>query len=336
MIQRIKHLKQNLLRFHTFVIGAALCTLPAHSQDITQNFALDFGTVAVIDNNSNQDLNLDAAGSFSIDPGMIDAVPPTVGDFTITGYPPGTQITLSFNDPQTFAPPSGTATFSFHDPVTTPSPIVVDGSGEANFTLGGILRTNGNGILQGDGPFTANIQITATPLIGIPVSETFPIDVENDRVLDTNVISNIEMGTVAAYAEAGRAAPLTITPFGTLIAGTDGNAFTIISDQSSTSPGEISITGVAPNATINYHIQTQTPPSGPLGHQFIIDSYQVSANNGAPVTGINSGDNNTFTADANYSTDETLNIGLILTTPNMTGLMADGNYNGSFTIDIGY
>lgn len=327
----------NLFRSACFICLFLVCSGSVTAQDITQNFQLDFGTIAVVDNNSTQDLDLTATGSYSIDPGMIDAVAPIVGDFTITGYPPGTQITLTFNDPQVFSQPSGSASFSFRDPVTAPgSPLTVNGAGEANFTLGGVLRSDGSGVLHADGPYTASLQITATPDVGSPVSRTFTLDVENDRVLDTTVNNDLQLGTVAAYAEMGSAAPLTLTPLGNITGGTDGNAFTIISDQSSVTAGEISISGVAPNATINYHIQTQSVPTGPMGHQFLIDSYQVIANNGSPVTGIASGDNNVFTSDGNYNTDETLNIGIVLTTPNMTGLLADGAYNGSFTIDIGY
>lgn len=170
---------------------------------------------------------------------------------------------------------------------------------------------------------------------GTPAQETVTIGVTVDNLLDLTVDSDVVFGTVASYVDDTDLGTLTIAPDGTVTGSTTTDGFVVVADDSTATAGQITIVGAAPNSTLNIHPVTTNQPEN-AGESFNVTQYTFEI--GASSTNTTSGTNTTLTADGDFATDETLLIGIQLT-QNSTGadyLMADGAFNGDFTIDIGY
>lgn len=133
----------------------------AHAQKITENQPLRFGKIVLIDNNAPRQIELFPSGTYSADPEFIFFTDPQLGNITVDGYTPGTNLTVTVG--VTNLTKGGSAIFTTSNSFTNPASVVADGTGSATFDVGATLTSDGNGGSFSDGSYTGNYSVTVTP-----------------------------------------------------------------------------------------------------------------------------------------------------------------------------
>ncbi len=122
---------------------------PAQAQTVIQDETFTFGKIAISSNAQQQVLTMAMDGRVTRSPGIIPIDPGHPAQFSITGFPPSSSLTLSIPPIQLSQSGQGggnTMTVTFvHLPV-----IATDPTGSARIRIGGALRTSGTGIPYGD------------------------------------------------------------------------------------------------------------------------------------------------------------------------------------------
>lgn len=122
---------------------------PALGQTIVQDETFTFGKIAISSNAQQQVLTMAMDGKVTRSPGIIPIEPGHPAQFSITGFPASSSLTLSIPPIQLSQSGQGggnvmTVTF-VHLPV-----IATDPTGSARIRIGGALRTSGSGVPYGD------------------------------------------------------------------------------------------------------------------------------------------------------------------------------------------
>lgn len=132
----------------------------AHAQVITQNVPLSFGRFVLVDNNAIRRLRIRASCAPNADPEYMFIIDPQCGNYTVTGYPAFTPLTVTLANGALNGP--GANIFTLRNLRTVPTSITTDASGEATFDVRGVLRSSGNGGAYIDGGYTGTFTMTIT------------------------------------------------------------------------------------------------------------------------------------------------------------------------------
>lgn len=122
---------------------------PVVAQTVIQDESFTLGKIAISSNAQQQVLTMAMDGRVTRSPGIIPIEPGHPAQFSITGFPASSSLTLSIPPIQLSQSGQGggnTMTLTFvHLPV-----IATDPTGSARIRIGGALRTSGTGIPYGD------------------------------------------------------------------------------------------------------------------------------------------------------------------------------------------
>jgi hypothetical protein len=127
-----------------------LLILPSTSgAEVFELQALDFGTIAIISNDSVSSLTIDKFGNTIVSPSLRIVEPPSSGRFLIDNLAPNTGIRITMSHNATTMTPLTTSQEFFTFSLTDYSDyLVADGNGEAELFVGGTISTSGSGNLN--------------------------------------------------------------------------------------------------------------------------------------------------------------------------------------------
>jgi hypothetical protein len=130
--------------------------------DIFELESLNFGTIAVVDNNNIGTLTIDRFGNTTVSPQLRIISPPTAGRLLIDGLAPNTGISVSLSHGATQMTPLITSQEFFSFTLNNYSDyLVADENGEAEIRIGATISTSGNGSLNfAQTDYQINYQIT--------------------------------------------------------------------------------------------------------------------------------------------------------------------------------
>lgn len=148
------------------LLALLLCTLlfsgsKGYAQTITENQPLDFGRFVITDNSASHQIRLLNSCGFNADPEFVFFIDPQCGNYTVTGHPPNTNLTITVTT--TTLANGGSATFTTNSTFTRPNNVRTDALGEATFDVGATLVTDGTGTSFIDGAHNGTYTITVTP-----------------------------------------------------------------------------------------------------------------------------------------------------------------------------
>jgi hypothetical protein len=111
--------------------------------------ALDFGTIAVIDNSSAASMTIDKFGNTTVSAHLRIVSPPIPGHFLINDLPPSTGISINMShNSNTMTPLSSSQEFFTFSLTDYTDYLVTDVNGEAELLIGGTITTSGSGSLN--------------------------------------------------------------------------------------------------------------------------------------------------------------------------------------------
>lgn len=121
-----------------------------------------FGLFSLKNNNSPHSLSVDAASNMvSADPEFVIDRDPQRGEYRLSGFTPGTEVTVTIDDGGlTLSGLGSTEVFATINYTISPSPLIADGSGNIDFYVGATLRTLGNGVTYDSGTYSDDLDIT--------------------------------------------------------------------------------------------------------------------------------------------------------------------------------
>ncbi len=154
-----------MVYLRTFLFFQILIFHPALADSITEDTSLNFGTIALKDNLAQYNLRVALNGQITNDDAIVILSPGYPAQFSLTGFPANTLITISVSpaagDTQLagFTNPSSSQ-FQVHN-FETLSPFNTDANGEKTFTMGATLTTSGIGSYM-DAMYIIFIDVTAS------------------------------------------------------------------------------------------------------------------------------------------------------------------------------
>ncbi|NCO04196.1 MAG: DUF4402 domain-containing protein [Alphaproteobacteria bacterium] len=141
-------------------LGSLSVTKHSHAQTITENIPLSFGRFVLVDNNAVRRLRIRTNCTENADPEYMFIIDPQCGNYTVTGYPPFTPLTVTLANGALNGP--GANIFRLRALATVPTTITTDATGEATFEVRGRLDSSGNGGGYIDGGYTGSFTMTVT------------------------------------------------------------------------------------------------------------------------------------------------------------------------------
>ena len=153
---------QHIIKKLTFL--ALLFWTTTASAAIIENRALSFGTFGLRDNAGVYTYVLSPLGAITADFEIVvidDGLP---GDYTVSGFPVTTALTFNVlgSSPLTLGGTGSRVPFPISNFTINPNPITTDGAGNASFTLGATLSTDGLGTMYSDGVFSDSVLIVVS------------------------------------------------------------------------------------------------------------------------------------------------------------------------------
>ena len=147
---------------HLFTLTVALLSASNNvsAQVITQNQPLDFGRFVIVDNAAVRTLEIRTDCMASPDPEFMLITDVQCGNYTVSGYPPFTPLTVTFVDTNLN---NGPVPFTLTSLATVPTSITTDATGEVTFNVRAQLRSDGTGGSYIDGAYSGNFTIIVTP-----------------------------------------------------------------------------------------------------------------------------------------------------------------------------
>jgi hypothetical protein len=133
----------------------------AHA-DIFEVQKLDFGTIAVIENNTSESLTIDKFGNTAVSAHLLVVSPPISGRFLIDSLAPNTGISVSMShNASTMTPLISSQEFFTFSLTDYSDYLVADANGEAELLIGGTITTSGSGSLNfAQTDYTINYRVT--------------------------------------------------------------------------------------------------------------------------------------------------------------------------------
>lgn len=305
----------------------ALCPWVMAAPDVTAEVPLDFGTLAVKNNATVGTLSVSTGGALTYSEQIAPIGGAVQGEYRLSGFPPGVLLELEWDDVNLSAGGGGLPEFLQVTGYTNPT-LVSDESGAALVPLGATLRTNGSGVMYVDAPYSGTTQVRVRYWSEVDGgylthfdSVTFSARVQSAlTLLEDQALS---FGTVAAWAESGNSATLTLAPNGALEASSAGDAR--LTPLGGAQVGVIRLTGAAPS-----HSVTITPEAGSifLTHEipgdiarFIVRDF-VTSPAGSGFT------------DASGELE--IRVGATLETEQVDKPYENGTYSGEYSLTVSY
>ncbi|MFC1750716.1 DUF4402 domain-containing protein [Pseudomonadota bacterium] len=309
-----------------FIFGSSSANA---APDITADVPLDFGLVAVKNNDSVSTLSISHGGAVTFVGDVIPIGGAMRGEYNLTGFPANVMLDFTWIDGTLSAGGLGLPELlqvtDYENPVT-----MSDTNGEASVPVGASLKTNGSSVMYGDATYTGDITVR--------VRYWSPPDVDylifQDTVVFTaelqssiNLIEDqvLTLGSVAAYTDPVLTA--------TMVLGTDGKISSIVNAGTArittlggALAGVVRVSGAAPNYGV-----TITPEAGSifLTHtlpgdlaRFIVKDFVTSPTNPDGRTDSNG--------------DLVIKIGATLETEATSKIYENGTYNGTYDLTVSY
>lgn len=141
----MRFLKHMVVRRQSQAVFLLLFAQSIHA-DTTELRSLDFGSIAILSNNTQEFIRISHTGIVGTSSAVLVITPPTTGEFLLTNFPANKRLHISG---QSLLPSSTSTQYSVEqfslDSIDVPSVIFSDANGSATLPVGGTLVTSGSG-----------------------------------------------------------------------------------------------------------------------------------------------------------------------------------------------
>lgn len=317
---------RRLLPTLALLVAPALSAAP----ELETLHELDFGRVALSDNHSTAELRLSNQGNPASNAGFIVVGHGEAGEYRLQGLPPHTRLSLSFVGAPLSANGFGLPPFLQADNFLPPAELRTDASGSVEFRLGGHLYSDGSGQMYGDAPYRGQAQLLVnywSPEAGREVlfTELIRVTAEIQNSLQVDELRLLSFGRLSAHSDPAHSASLILAPNGRLELGASaGKArITPLGDAQS---AQLRVSAAAPNQTLHIRVQggsielrhrslgNRTP------HFIVRDFTTLPAGSGR----------------SNAKGELDIHVGASLETVADPRAYADGEYAGSYELEVSY
>lgn len=305
---------------------ASFCS-PVTAYTLNELDPFSFGKLAITRNDLTYNATLSRSGSYNLPPQIMMIEIGQPGRFLLSGYPQSTPLTFSVPITPLHATDGSVGPELLFSQVSQQSPINTDQKGELLFSLGATLATNGNGTAYPDGTYAGNafLRVEFPTQTGSSFFEhAINIQVELKSSITLREETGLNFGTIAAWPSATDSASMSISPTGSVIVSNPG--MSRIHYLTGASPAVFKISSGAPGAKINITLPAEAnmtlEASGPSAAQFRVTDF-----NTFPLQ------NNLY---LNGQGNLELKLGAVLRTELSNNSYLDGEYSGSYTINLNY
>jgi Domain of unknown function (DUF4402) len=232
-----------------------------HATSVELLEPLDFGAIAILNNDSVRQYQVRSSNRLAVDDGIIIVDGGSSAVFQLSEFPPNTSISVSA--PDTSLTRNGAGISEAFDVVDyEANSLITDDLGRGLLYLGATLETSGSGGLYGDGaylPFNTR-EVTLeywSPDSGAFVTEQQAVDLEVtvQNALTLEELQSLSFGTLFVRSDIDSQASLTIEPGGRLTQSqAEGDARMV--SLSAPRPGVFELLGAAPNYGITIDLQS--------------------------------------------------------------------------------
>jgi hypothetical protein len=290
---------------------------------------LDFGIVAVKTNTVPTAITLSPQGTSAYGSGFVFIGAARPGRYRLTGYPAFTDISVSMTaHPVSLSGGAPSETLTVSTASSRPLTLHTDQNGQVDFDLGATLTTSGSGIAYVDGTYQSRPTLTLSFLVANQPQLSYQdidIDLELRTSLALTQIEQLNFGRLAVFSSATDQARMTLSPNGSITIINPAAAKII--RYGGEVPGTFRISTGAAHAPV-----TITLPSGTVYLTHQSESAQVArllvtnfVSQPAPGSAtLNAQGQLDFRMGATVSTEQTVNR------------YQDGEYSGTFLLDVEY
>ncbi|MBR0565932.1 DUF4402 domain-containing protein [Azoarcus sp. L1K30] len=320
-----------LLRYSMVLFPAlfgAACAWADPALDVIEG--LDFGTFALRSNSAVSALRLSASSKVTSSGDIIPVGGAIAGNYHLRGFP--ASVVLSFELDNTLMSEGGFG-LPEHFQISTyevPSSLVTNAAGEADFSIGARLQSSGSGAPYGDAPYSGSTQLrirywSAAVNEYLTFIDQIDLSARVQSTLNLEENQALSFGNIAAFPHASNIARLTLSPNGTVSVSSTGPGARLIA-LGGAQPGKFTVSGAAANQTIHITPQpgsifvTHTTLGGSTA-RFVAKDF-VTTPNGS--------------AQTNASGQLSVALGASLETEAGTQGYADGEYRGTYTLEVSY
>ena len=290
---------------------------------------LDFGVLAVPSNSVSSAVVLSPLGTVTYGSAYVYVAAATPGRYRLTGYPAFTDISVSMapgNVSLSSGLPGSSLTVSAA--VTKPSPIRTDINGQAEFDLGSTLTTNGSGQPYQDGTYLGRTTLTLSFNVA-EVPQLSYQDIDVDLELRTSLavaqVESLNFGRLAVFSSPTEQASLSLSPNGGVAVSNVGAARIIRfggevpgSFRVSTGAAFAPVTITIPGDTVYLTHQSQ---SSEVARLLVTDFITLPTNANAKLNALGVLE---------------FRVGATLRTEQATKRYLDGEYAGTFSLNVEY
>lgn len=234
------------LSFFVLLLFISACAKAAPV--LEEEIRLDFGQLAIPSNSPPVKLlEVPIIGAVESDPGIIQITQPVRGQYSLTGFPPNTRITVTSSSANLTAGGQGqTPILEFSDIVSNEP--LTDDQGRADLVIAGTLSTSATGQGYPDAPYEGSTIIEVSywsPSFEQVISRSESIEIRAgvSTALDLTEVSALAFGRVAATAGTDGQASLVLEPDGDYRAADTSDARIV--PLSGASPATILVEGAA-------------------------------------------------------------------------------------------
>ncbi len=321
-----------LRRLCIFVVVLLLPVSPVlvAAPSVTEDVSLDFGILAVKNNDSVSTLRIASTGGVTSTGEAIPIGGAVRGEYRLSGFPPGVLLEVTLDDVSLSVGGGGLPEFLTVTRYEAPT-LISDTTGEARVPIGATLETSGSTVMYVDAPYYYSTQIRVRYWSEVAQgylthTDSVTISAQLQSALTLVEQQALSFGTLAAYSDPVLTATLTLAPGGGLTLGAAGGNARIIA-LGGTQVGVIQVSGAAPN-----NVVTITPQ---VGSVFI--SHVTEAGNSARLI---VKDFVTSPASPGVLTDAAgeleIRVGATLETEATDKAFVEGIYNGTYSLSVSY
>lgn len=294
---------------------------------------LDFGIIAVLENNIVRQYQIRPSGRLEVDDAIIIVSGGSPAVFRLSDFPPNTSISVSAPDTSLTRNGAGLSEVLEVTDYAANS-LITDELGQGLLYVGATMNTSGSTSLYGDGPYlpfsTRDVTLEYwSPDDGAFVTEQHPIDMQvtMQNALNLEELQSLNFGTLFVRSDSDSQASLTVEPGGRLTQSEDNDDSRIVS-LSAPRPGVFELLGAAPNYDITIDLQSspvfmELEDGGPEDPRLVVSDFR-SLPSGVGQT--NEDGNLEIRVGATVSTELT-------TAPEV---YPSGTYRGTYSITLSY
>lgn len=291
---------------------------------------LDFGLLALSDNSQVAALRLHDNGHSSSDSGFLVVASGESGEYRLKGLPPHTVLNLSFTSTRLSIGGFGRPPFfNVHD-FMPPAQLLSDANGEAEFRLGAQLDSSGDGVPYADTTYLGRTQLQLRYWLDaagreVSFTETLRLQVSVQNTLNIEELRPLSFGILSAHPHISDTARLQLAPGGELSSAPQNSQARIraLADFHS---ARLRVHGAAPFYPLQIRLQSEPielrhSKLGSRSPHFIVrDFSSLPAGSGS----------------SNAKGELDIHIGASLETIPSPLPYADGEYKGSYEVEVTY